>query len=58
MYKALCELRGAKIDRCVLYVFQCATYFAGNRTHDSELLKWWNWKDLETAQDLSIQLME
>ncbi len=49
MYKMLCELRGAKIDRCVLYVFRCATYFAGNRTHDPELLKWWNWKDRKTA---------
>ena len=45
MYKALYELRGANIDRCVLYVFRCAIYFADNRTHDPELLKWWNWKD-------------
>jgi len=44
MYFDLCELRGAKIDRCVLYVFRCATYFASNRVHDPELLKWWNWK--------------
>jgi len=44
MFNALCDLRGAKIDRCVLYVFRCATYFAGNPTHDPELLKWWNWK--------------
>ncbi len=49
MYGALCGLRGEKIDRCVLYVFRCATYFAGNRAHDPELLKWWNWKDRETA---------
>ncbi len=45
MYEALCELRGARIDRCVLYVFRCATYFAGNGAHDPELLKWWNWKN-------------
>ena len=32
-------------DRCVLYVFRCAVYFAENRDHDPELLKWWNWKD-------------
>jgi hypothetical protein len=49
MYEALCELRGTKQDRCVLYVFRCATYFAANATHDPELLKWWNWKHLETA---------
>ncbi|MFA6002068.1 MAG: helix-hairpin-helix domain-containing protein [Thermoleophilia bacterium] len=48
MYKKLCELRGAHIDRCVLYVFRCAVYFAGNSAHDPELLKWWNWKDAKS----------
>ena len=45
MYQRLCKLRGNHIDRCVLYVFRCAVYFADNTTHNSELLKWWNWKD-------------
>lgn len=45
MYKQLGMLRGAHIDRCVLYVFRCAVYFAGNNVHDPERLKWWNWKD-------------
>ncbi|MCB2184368.1 MAG: helix-hairpin-helix domain-containing protein [Desulfobulbaceae bacterium] len=45
MYRNLCTLRGRHIDRCVLYVFRCAVYYAGNSTHDPELLKWWNWKD-------------
>lgn len=45
MYERLCDLRGQHIDRCVLYVFRCAVYFAGHRPHDQELLKWWNWKD-------------
>ncbi len=45
MYQDLCTLRGQHVDRCVLYVFRCAVYFAGNKAHDSELLKWWNWKD-------------
>jgi hypothetical protein len=45
MCVALCRLRGTHIDRCVLYVFRCAVYFASNTAHDSELLKWWNWKD-------------
>ena len=44
MYQRLCELRGTHIDHCVLYVFRCAVYFAGNTTHNPELLKWWNWK--------------
>lgn len=44
MYRQLCEIRGTHIDRCVLYVFRCAVYFASHETHDAELLKWWNWK--------------
>ena len=45
MYQKLIALRGHHIDRCVLYVFRCAVYFADNSIHDPELLKWWNWKD-------------
>ncbi len=45
MYQNLIELRGRHIDRCVLYVFRCAVYYASHNTHDKELLKWWNWKD-------------
>lgn len=45
MYRKLCTLRARHIDRCVLYVFRTAVYFAGNSVHEPELLKWWNWKD-------------
>ena len=45
LYDELCQLRGAPIDRCMLYVFRCAVYFASEERHDPELLKWWNWKD-------------
>ena len=45
MYKDLCDMRGQHVDRCVLYTFRCAVYFASNDSHDPELLKWWNWKD-------------
>ena len=44
MYDKLCRLRKVKIDRCVLYTFRCAVYFASNNKHDPEKLKWWNWK--------------
>lgn len=47
MYYSLCELRDAHIDRCVLYVFRCAVYYASNEVYDPDLLKWWNWKDGE-----------
>ena len=30
-------------DKCLLYVFRCAIYFA-NGGKDSAKLKWWNWK--------------
>ncbi len=44
MYSRLCDMHGYQ-DRCVLYVFRCAVYFASNESHDRELLKWWNWQD-------------
>ena len=47
MYQDLCELEGKNMDRCVLYVFRCAVYYASNVDHEPELLKWWNWKDRE-----------
>lgn len=45
LYLKLCKLRNAKIDRCVLYVFRSAVYFASHKKHNAEKLKWWNWKD-------------
>lgn len=45
LYQQLCDFQGMHLDRCVLYVFRCAVYFASNDEHDPELLKWWNWKD-------------
>ncbi len=45
MYDSLCNLRETKQDRCVLYVFRCAVYYAERSRHDPELLKWWNWTD-------------
>jgi len=45
MYTKLCSLRGQNIDRCVLYVFREAVYFSNSVKPESELLKWWNWKD-------------
>ncbi len=45
LYSELCRHVGAPVDRCVLYVFRCAVYFASESRHDPELLKWWNWKD-------------
>ncbi len=45
LYRKLCDNKGIPVDRCVLYVFRCAVYYASNEKHDPERLKWWNWKD-------------
>lgn len=45
LYEKLRMLRGTHQDRCVLYTFRCAVYFATEPKPDSELLKWWNWQD-------------
>ena len=45
LYEKFCALKGQKIDRCMLYVFRCAVYYASNKKHDPEKLKWWYWKD-------------
>ena len=45
MFEGLCARKGVRVDRCVLYVFRCATYFATTDNPDPRLLQWWNWKD-------------
>jgi hypothetical protein len=45
MYAQLCAQQGEAIDRCMLYVFRCAVYYASVDKHSPDLLKWWNWKD-------------
>ena len=39
---------GVKQDRCLLYVYRCAVYFADTNKSEREpsKLQWWNWKDL------------
>jgi hypothetical protein len=45
LYEELCEKVGERVDRCVLYVFRCAVYYASETRPDPEKLKWWKWKD-------------
>ena len=47
MYSRLIALRGQHQDRCVLYAFRCAAYYASVEKRDPELLKWWAWKGRE-----------
>jgi Pathogenicity locus len=51
MYERLSRISGASQDRCVLYTFRCAVYFAQTRQPDPEKLKWWNWKDRPARLD-------
>ncbi|MFT7620413.1 MAG: hypothetical protein ACI97A_004070 [Planctomycetota bacterium] len=45
MFEVTKELAGGQMDRCILYVYRCAVAFANDPNIDSELRKWWNWKD-------------
>ena len=44
LYEKINKYYGKTQDRCLLYVFKCAVYFAGGG-RKTEKLKWWNWKD-------------
>jgi len=46
MYDKLCILQKVQVDRCMLYTFRCAVYFAETKNPEAEKLKWWNWKDI------------
>lgn len=50
LYARSNRLRGVVQDRCLLYVFRCAVYFASMSRHQPELLKWWSWSDTAIAR--------
>ncbi|MBZ5495081.1 MAG: helix-hairpin-helix domain-containing protein [Acidobacteriia bacterium] len=50
LYLDLCERTGLRLDRCVLYVFRCAVYFASETNPDPEKLNWWTWKESPVAR--------
>ncbi len=45
LYDQSNKFAGTVQDRCLLYVFRCAIYFAEHKNLNPEKLKWWNWKD-------------
>jgi hypothetical protein len=45
LYQRVNAFKGVRQDRCLLYVFRCAVYYASRPVHEPEKLKWWNWKD-------------
>lgn len=47
LYIKDCLAKGFQEDKCQLYLFRMAVYYAENRQRDTEKLKWWYWKDKE-----------
>lgn len=45
IYERDCIRRGCRVDRCMLYVYRCAVYYADHAEHEPEKLRWWYWKD-------------
>jgi hypothetical protein len=58
LYNKLCAIEKKHIDRCVLYVFRLAVYFASEKNPDPILLKWWNWKDKLSHTKVNYYLKE
>ncbi len=47
LYAKDCLVKGFKEDKCQLYLFRMAIYYAENSNLEEEKLKWWYWKDKE-----------
>lgn len=45
LYLEDCARKGFTEDRCQLYVFRLAVYYAEHPSRDPEKLKWWYWKN-------------
>ena len=45
LYEQSNRIVGKIQDRCLLYVYREAVYFAEHKKPNPEKLKWWNWKD-------------
>ena len=45
LYRLECLMKGYQEDRCALYVWRAAVYYAEHELREPEKLKWWYWKD-------------
>ena len=45
LYLKECLMKGYQEDRCALYVWRAAVYYADHPDRAPEKLKWWYWKD-------------
>ena len=60
LYELSNSFAGVIQDKCVLYVFRCAVYFAETPTNEQEIekLKWWNWKDKKNGHNIGFAKAE
>ena len=45
LYLRECAMKGFQEDRCALYVWRTAVYYADHETREPGKLNWWYWKD-------------
>ncbi len=45
LYLRECLMKGYQEDRCALYVWRAAVYYAEHEQRDPAMVKWWYWKD-------------
>lgn len=45
LYQRDAAFHGKPSDRCVLYVYRMAVYYANTEHPDPKKLKWWLWSD-------------
>jgi nucleotidyltransferase/DNA polymerase involved in DNA repair len=59
LYDMSNKFTGKVQDRCLLYTFRCAVYYANTpeHEHDPQKLKWWNWKELNFNKNPSIDII-
>jgi len=51
LYLQECLLKGRQEDRCALYVWRAAVYYAEHEDRAPEKLKWWYWKDKQYPEE-------
>lgn len=47
LYRKDCKIKGYEEDKCQLYLFRMAVYYAEHTVHEKEKIKWWYWKSKE-----------
>jgi len=51
LYFKDCMIKGFQEDKCQLYLFRMAVYYAESPTLEEKKLKWWYWKDKEYPEN-------